>query len=310
MTLVADPPSRPAAPSRPRGPGPAVRRAVTAYGMLAPVLVVFAVFLAWPLLAAFGTSLTDSTGIGPARPVGLQNYRDLLADPVFWRATANTVLLAAVSVPLVLGSGLGIALLLLRHVPARGVFRALFLAPYVISGVVVAMAGRWIFDENVGVVNRGLAAIGLDGVAWQSAPGPAMVSVLLVLVWSRSGLAVVIYLAALQNVPDDLLEAATLDGAGRWARLRHVVLPQLRPTTFFLAVIMVIETFRTFDVVYVMTGGGPQRATELLVTYSYAQGFDARAQGYGSAVGIVVFLVVLVGTVLWWRAQRRTEADL
>jgi ABC-type sugar transport system permease subunit len=287
-----------------------VRRAVTAYGMLAPVLVVFAVFLAWPLLAAFGTSLTDSTGIGAARPVGAQNYRDLLGDPVFWRAAANTVLLAAVSVPLILGSGLGIALLLLRHVPARGFFRALFLAPYVVSGVVVAMAGRWIFDENVGVVNRGLAAVGLDGVAWQSAPGPAMVSVLLMLVWSRSGLAVVIYLSALQNVPEDLVEQATLDGAGRWGRLRHVVLPQLRPTTFFLAVIMVIETFRTFDVVYVMTGGGPQRATELLVTYSYAQGFDARAQGYGSAVGIVVFLVVLVGTVLWWRVQRRSEADL
>jgi ABC-type sugar transport system permease subunit len=137
-----------------------------------------------------------------------------------------------------------------------------------------------------------------------------MVSVLLMLVWSRSGLAVVIYLSALQNVPEDLVEQATLDGAGRWGRLRHVVLPQLRPTTFFLAVIMVIETFRTFDVVYVMTGGGPQRATELLVTYSYAQGFDARAQGYGSAVGIVVFLVVLVGTVLWWRVQRRSEADL
>jgi ABC-type sugar transport system permease subunit len=310
MTLVAGPSAPVAGPARRRGPSPAVRRAVTAYGMLAPVLVVFAVFLAWPLLAAFGTSLTDSTGIGAARPVGAQNYRDLLGDPVFWRAAANTVLLAAVSVPLILGSGLGIALLLLRHVPARGFFRALFLAPYVVSGVVVAMAGRWIFDENVGVVNRGLAAVGLDGVAWQSAPGPAMVSVLLMLVWSRSGLAVVIYLSALQNVPEDLVEQATLDGAGRWGRLRHVVLPQLRPTTFFLAVIMVIETFRTFDVVYVMTGGGPRRATELLVTYSYAQGFDARAQGYGSAVGIVVFLVVLVGTVLWWRVQRRSEADL
>ena len=98
--------------------------------------------------------------------------------------------------------------------------------------------------------------------------------------------------------------------AVRWQQLRHVVLPQLRPTTFFLAVIMTIETFRTFDVVYVMTGGGPRNTTELLVTYSYEQGFDSRAQGYGSAVGIVVFVLVLLGTVLWWRAQRRSEADL
>ena len=309
MTTTRPPAAPERAPRRP-GPSPAVRRAVTAYGMLAPVLVVFAVFLAWPLLAAFGTSLTDSTGIGAARPVGVQNYTDLAADPVFWRAAANTALLALVSVPLVLGSGLGIALLLQRHVPAPGLFRALFLAPYVISGVVVAMAGRWIFDENVGIVNRALTGLGLSGVAWQSSAGGAMVSVLLVLVWSRSGLAVVIYLAALQNVPPDLLQAATMDGAGRWQQLRHVVLPQLRPTTFFLAVIMTIETFRTFDVVYVMTGGGPRNTTELLVTYSYEQGFDSRAQGYGSAVGIVVFVVVLLGTVLWWRAQRRSEADL
>jgi ABC-type sugar transport system permease subunit len=295
--------------SRPGLPG-AAGRAVSAYVMLAPVLVIFAVFLAYPLFGAVATSLTDSTGIGAATGVGLANYRDMLGDPVFWRAAGNTVLLAAVSVPLVLAVGLGLATLLLRHLPGRPVFRALFLAPYVISGVVVAMAGRWIFDENVGVVNRALRALGSDGVAWQSSAGPALLSVLIMLVWARSGLAVIIYLAALQNVPNDLIEAATLDGAGRWERLRHVVLPQLRPTTFFLAVIMVIETFRTFDVVYVMTKGGPQHATELLVTYSYAQGFSARAQGYGSAIGVTVFVVVLIGTALWWRIQRRTEEDL
>ncbi len=292
------------------GPPGAGRRAVTSYLMLAPVLVIFAVFLAYPLLAAFATSLTDSTGIGDAQPVGLDNYRRMFTDPVFWRATGNTVLLAALSVPLILGIGLGLATLLLRALPGRPVFRALFLAPYVVSGVVVAMAGRWIFDENVGVVNRGLQALGFAGVAWESSAGPAALSVLVMLVWARSGLAVIIYLAALQNVPNELLEAAALDGAGRWQRLRHVVLPQLRPTTFFLAVIMVIETFRTFDVVYVMTRGGPRDATELLVTYSYAQGFDARAQGFGSAIGITVFVVVLIGTALWWRVQRRTETDL
>ncbi|HEX8518152.1 MAG TPA: sugar ABC transporter permease [Pseudonocardia sp.] len=302
----AGPPGKLVRPGRPGGRG----RTASAYLMLAPVLVIFAVFLAYPLLGAFTTSLTDATGIGAARGVGLANYRDMLADPVFWRATGNTVLLTVVSVPLVLGSGLGLATLLLRNLPGRPVFRALFLAPYVISGVVVAMTGHWIFDENVGVVNRALRALGSDGVAWQSSSGAAMVSVLVMLVWARSGLAVIVYLAALQEVPQQLIEAATLDGAGRWQRLRYVVLPQLRPTTFFLAVIMVIETFRTFDVVYVMTKGGPQHATELLVTYSYAQGFAARAQGYGSAIGVTVFVVVLVGTVLWWRAQARTEADL
>jgi multiple sugar transport system permease protein len=310
MTAVASPARTGGRAGRHPGVPGSVRRTVSAYTMLAPVLVLFAVFLAYPLIGAFTTSLTDSTGVGRSSNVGFANYAQMVGDPVFWRAALNTVLLAVVSVPLVLAVGLGLATLLLDRLPGRPVFRALFLAPYVISGVVVAMAGHWIFDENVGVVNRGLAGLGLPPVAWQSSPAPAMVSVLLVLVWARSGLAVIIYLAALQNVPKDLLEAATLDGAGRWERLRNVVLPQLRPTTFFLAVIMVIETFRTFDVVYVMTKGGPQHATELLVTYSYNQGFNARAQGYGSAIGVTVFLVVLVGTALWWRIQRRTEADL
>jgi multiple sugar transport system permease protein len=310
VTATAAAPTRTPPPPPRRWQTPAVRRAVASYTMLSPVLAIFLVFLAYPLVGAFVTSLTDSTGIGEARPVGAANYADMATDPVFWRAAGNTVLLAAVSVPLVLGSGLGLALLLLRHVPARGFLRALFLAPYVVSGVVVAVAGRWIFDENVGIVNRGLTAVGLPGVPWQSSTAGAMVSVLVVLVWARSGLAVVVYLAALQNVPRELLEAAEMDGADGWRQLRHVVLPQLRPTTFFLAVIMVIETFRTFDVVWVMTGGGPQHATELLVTYSYAQGFDARAQGYGSAVGIVVFVAVAVGTALWWRVQRRSEAEL
>lgn len=275
--------------------------------MLAPVLAIFGVFVAYPLVAAFGTSLTDDPGIGAARPVGARNYVEIAGDPVFWRAAANTVGLTLVSVPLILGLGLGIALLLRRALPGRAALRALFLAPYVVSGVVVAMAGRTIFDENTGVANRLIEAIGLPGVAWQTSPTASAASVVLALVWARSGLAVVVYLAALQDAPADLVEAATLEGAGPWNRLRHVLLPYLRPTTFFLAVIMTIETFRTFDVVYVLTDGGPRHATELLVTYSYAQGFDARAQGYGTAIGLVVFVVVLAAAILAFRAQRRVE---
>lgn len=277
--------------------------------MLSPVLLVFGVFIAYPLAGAVATSLTEDPGVGAARPVGAANYTALAADPVFWRAATNTVALAALSVPLVLGVGLGTALLLLRAFPGRAGLRALFLAPYVISGVVVAMTARTIFDENVGMANRGLRAVGFEGIPWQSSSVAAAVSVLVVLVWARSGLAVVVYLAALQDAPRDLLESATLEGAGAWARLRHVLLPHLRPTTFFLAVVVTVETFRTFDVVYVLTGGGPRHATELLVTYSWTQAFEARAQGYGAAIGLVVLVVVLTATALWWRVQRRAEAE-
>lgn len=124
------------------------------------------------------------------------------------------------------------------------------------------------------------------------------------------GLVAVIYLGALLQVPGELLEQAQLDGASRWQRMRDVVWPQLRPTTFFLTVVLVIETFQVFDLVFVMTGGGPGVSTELLVTYLYAEGFEARRQGYGTAIGVVVLVVVLAFTAVWWRAQRHTEDEL
>lgn len=285
----------------------AVRRTATSYALLAPALALFGTFLLWPLIGAVRISLTDSSGLGASRFIGLANYRELLSDPTFWRAAGNTALLAALSVPLCLAIGLGAALLLRDRLPGRGLFRAILLAPYVVSGVVVAMAGRFIFDENIGVANRLLGHVGVGPVAWQSSGSAAMLSVFIMLIWSRSGLAVVIYLSALQGIPGDLLEAASLDGASRWQRLRLIVVPLLRPTTFFITVILVIETFHVFDLVWVMTGGGPGNSTELLVTYLYGQGFTARREGYGSAIGVVVFVVVIVATALWRRTQRDAE---
>lgn len=307
-TLEKTPPA--AAPPRRRSRGPAVRRTATSYTMLAPALVLFGVFMLYPLYRAVGISLTDSTGIGASEFVGLDNYTEMFLDARFWRAALNTAVLALVSVPVSLAAGLGIALLLRDKLPARGFLRAVFLAPYVLSGVVVAMLGRWLFDQNVGVTNRLLDVVGLGPVDWQSSPGPAAISVFVVLLWSRTGLAVVIYLAALQGVDGDVLEAAELDGAGARQRLRLVVWPLLRPTTFLLTVLLVIETFQVFDVVYVMTGGGPRGGTELLVTYAYAQGFTARREGYGSAVGVLVFIVILGATALWYRSQRKAEEEL
>lgn len=287
----------------------ALRRWGTSYALLTPALVLFGLFVLWPLVQAVRISLTNSTGIGTAEFVGLQNYTRMVGDPSFWRAAGNTGLLALVSVPTSIAAGFGIALLLRDRLPARGIFRALFLAPYVISGVVVAMAGRWIFDENVGIVDRTLSGWGLPAPDWQSGGTAAAVSVFVMLFWARTGLVVVLYLSALQGIDGDLLEAAELDGASRWQRIRFVSWPLLRPTTFFVTVLMVIEVFQVFDVVRVMTGGGPAGATDILVTYAYTQGFQARRQGYGSAIGVVVFLVILLATLLWWRIQARSEEE-
>jgi ABC-type sugar transport system permease subunit len=286
------------------------RNTVVAWGLLSPNLVVFTVFLFIPLLATVWLSLYSSSGFGPREFVGADNYTELFGDSTFWRATANTGLYALLTVPVSLVIGLGIALAMNRPLRGRGVLRGIYYVPYVISGVVVAVAGRWIFNENVGVINRLLRSAGLDGVPWQSDAVGAMGSLVLISIWTKIGFVMVVYLAGLQSIPKEYLEAAQTDGAGRWARLRYIVVPLLKPTTIFLVVLGVIESFQVFDIVYVLTGGGPGNATEMLVTYAYAEGFDARRQGYAATIGVVTYLFIAVLTALWYRRQRAQEADL
>ncbi|SCX58053.1 multiple sugar transport system permease protein [Klenkia marina] len=286
------------------------RDTVAAWGLLSPNLVVFTVFLFVPLLATVWLSLYSSSGFGPREFVGADNYTELFGDSTFWRATANTGLYALLTVPVSLVIGLGIALAMNRPLRGRGVLRAIYYVPYVISGVVVAVAGRWIFNENVGVVNRLLRSAGLDGVPWQSDAVGAMGSLVLISIWTKIGFVMVVYLAGLQSIPAEYLEAAQTDGAGKWQRLRYIVVPLLKPTTIFLVVLGVIESFQVFDIVYVLTGGGPGNATEMLVTYAYAEGFDARRQGYAATIGVVTYLFIAVLTALWYRRQRAQEADL
>lgn len=286
------------------------RDSLAAWGLLSPNLLVFGVFLFLPLLATVWLSFYSSSGFGPREFVGADNYTELFGDSTFWRATANTGLYALLTVPVSLVIGLGIALAMNKPLRGRGVLRAIYYVPYVISGVVIAVAGRWIFNENVGVINRLLRSAGLDGVPWQSDAMGAMGSLVLISIWTKIGFVMVVYLAGLQSIPREYLEAAQTDGAGRWQRLRYVVVPLLKPTTIFLVVLGVIESFQVFDIVYVLTGGGPGNATEMLVTYAYAEGFDARRQGYAATIGVVTYLFIAVLTALWYRRQRAQEADL
>jgi len=286
------------------------REVLVAYLLLGPNLLLFGVFMAVPLILVVVLSLQSYSGFGSADWVGTQNYTELAGDPVFWRSALNTVVFAAVTVPVTLAIGLWVAVLLNKHVPGRGLFRAVFYLPYVISGVVIAMVGKWIFNENVGVVNRVLRALGGDGIGWQSQGTPALVSLMVMLIWARLGLVMVIYLAGLQGIPGQYYEASLVDGASRWQQFRYITWPLLRPTTFFLVVLTVIESFQVFDVVYVMTGGGPGNSTQVLVTYAYETGFDSRRQGYAAAIGVIVYVAVLVFTVLWWQVQKRREVDV
>lgn len=283
------------------------REALTGLAFAAPAVAVFAVFMFWPLIQVFWISLQQTRGFGIATWVGLQNYQEILSDKIFWTALWNTALYTAISVPLCLVAGLAAALLLNKRMPARGLIRAIFYLPAVISGVSSALIGAWLFNEDIGLVNRILDVVGLGPVPWQSEGVPALLSLVAISLWIGIGFTMVVYLAALQGIPREVFEAARCDGASRWATLRRITVPQLGPTTFFLIVIGIINSFQVFDIVYVMTGGGPGNSTTMLVTYAYSAGFEQRQQGYASAIGVVLYLIVLVMTIVQWRVNKRRD---
>jgi ABC-type sugar transport system permease subunit len=311
-TTERDDALRPATPSALQsGPRADIRRgdARTAWGMLAPNAVLIVLFLLVPLGWAFVLSFQAKRPFGPGEWNGLDNLTRLLGDPVFWRATVNTLVFTVATVPVTVVVGLALALLLDKAMPARTVFRTIVYLPVVVSTVVVALIGLLLFDESVGIINSVLRGLGIGPVSWQSDGTLAMISVVVVVLWTRIGFAVLIYLAALQDVDKEMLEAATVDGANTWVLIRKMIVPTLRPTTFFLVVINMIWSFQIFDIVYVMTNGGPGYSTTMLVTYAYNQGFGpARNFGYGATVGIVLFLLTLVITAVQLRSNRRRES--
>jgi ABC-type sugar transport system permease subunit len=275
--------------------------------MASPALIVFTVFMFVPLALTFWYSLQRYSGFGRMRFIGLDNYRAIVQDPTFWTAALNTLLYTALTVPIGIVCGLSAALLLNRWMPARGLFRALFYVPVVISGVAAGIIFLRLFDPIIGILNQMLTSIGLPAIDWQGNGTWALVSIILVSTWQGIGFGMVVYLAALQGIPREVYEAGTVDGATGWKRFLHITWPLLRPTTFFLVVYSIIGSFQVFDVVYVLTRGGPGTSTTFLVQYAYDQGFNQRRQGYAAAIGVIIYVVVLVFTVLQWRFSKSKD---
>lgn len=280
------------------------RTTAFSWAMAGPNTAVVALFLLLPLGWAVWLSFRDAGTFGPTRFTGLENYRRMFSDEVFWQAVVNTAVFTLATVPTSILLGLGLAVLLDSALPAQRVWRTVIYLPIVLSGLATALIGSLLFEQSIGIVNKLLAAVGVTGPDWQTDGAWAMASLVLVTVWVRVGFSMVIYLAGLQDVPRDLYEAARLDGAGAWQQFRQVTVPLVRPTTFFLVVLNVIYSFQVFDLVYAMTNGGPGFATTTLPFFAYQYGFEQRQQGYGSAIGLVLFLVVLAFTALQWRGQR------
>jgi len=279
------------------------REAIEGYIGIAPWLIGFLVFLAFPILASLALSFTDWRITVAPEWVGLRNYiRIFTADKDFYQALRVTFLYVAISLPLNLIVGLFLSILLNSKVPALDFFRTLFYLPVVLSGVSVALMWMWMLQPDYGLVNSMLAAIGIQGPQWFWHPSTALLSVVLMNLW-RVGGSVIIYLAGLQNIPPHLYEAAEIDGAGFWSKLYNVTIPMLTPTIFFQLVIELIEAFKVFTAVYVITGGGPIGSTLFYMFYMFRTAFVDFRMGYASALAWIISIIIMAFTFLIFRSS-------
>lgn len=281
------------------------RRWAVIVTFLAPGLVPLVLFTVGPMVASAGLSLLDWDLLRPPRFIGLDNYARLAGDAAFRAAVGNTIQFVAGYLPLVLTGGLVIALALNQRLRGLALFRTVYFMPLVTSWVVVALMWRWLLDPRAGIVNHGLGLLGIQGPGWWTDPAWAMPSVIVASAWKDLGFVMVILLAGLQAIPGEFYEAASVDGAGRWARFRNITLPLLTPSLFFVLVISLINNLQVFDQVWVMTGGGPAGATSVVVEQIVRNAFSYGQMGYAAAMSWAFFVVILIITALQFRLQRR-----
>ena len=288
-------------------------RSLAGWVFAAPALLVIGVFFGLPVLSALSLSLTDFDLYALANPanlrfVGLDNYLELLRTPIFWKSLWNTGYFVLLGVPLSIAVSLGAALLL--HAPAarfKALFRTALFAPVVTTLVAVAVIWRYLFHTGYGLVNWALGHVGIAPVDWLGDPRWAMPTIIAFAVWKNFGYNMVIFLAGLQAIPQDLYEAARIDGASRWQQLLHITLPQLGPVLLVVGVSTVSGYFQLFAEPYVMTRGDPLQSTVSVLYFMFEEGFKWWNLGRASAVAFMLFLVILAATMLMLRIGRRRD---
>lgn len=275
---------------------------------LLPDFIGFLVFTLSGVLGTFGISFLHWNLVQPPQWAGLNNYRDLVNDPLFWQVMGNTAYYALGVVPISTAVALLIAMGLNRKLAGTAIFRAAYFTPFITTLSAAALLWQWIFDPNRGLIDSVLYMIGVaNPPGWLNSTAWAMPALIIFGVWRQIGFSMVLFLAALQGVPRPLLDAASVDGAGAWQRFRHVTLPMISPTTFFVVIITTIGAFQLFDQAFVMTNGKffPGNATDTLVGYLYQKAFVELNMGSASAAAWVLFLVVFAVTIVQLIGQRR-----
>jgi len=280
---------------------------------LAPALVILLVFFLLPVVAGFALSLTDfdlySLGdIHNVRFVALHNYAAILRSEIFWTALGNTLYFSLVGGPLTVAVSLGAALLVnAKAACLKPLFRTIYFAPVVTTLVAVSVVFRFFYHPRFGALNRALGAIGLPQIDWLGDPRWAMPAIILLAVWKNFGYNMIIFIAGLQAIPDELYEASRIDGAGAWRQFRHITLPMLGPTFLFVGIVTAIGYLQLFAEPYVMTYGGPLNKTLSAVMLMYKEGFRWWRMGYAAAVAFLLCLVILLATAVQLRFQDKPE---
>jgi ABC-type sugar transport system permease subunit len=285
-----------------------LKRDITPWLFLAVPLIIYSLWVIGPMFYTFYLSLTRWDGMSKPEFKGLYNFIKLFKDPVFYRSLKNNFIWIGffITVPVIFG--LSLAMALNRSVPGSRFFKACFYSPMVLSLVVCGLVWSWIYNPAQGMINSVLRSVGLESWAkgWLSDPNLVLGSVITVAIWRQVGYVMILYLAGLQGVNPFLVEASKIDGANGWQTFRHVIIPQLQPITVVVVVISIIDSLRAFDLVSVMTRGGPFNQSSVLANYMYIQSFNNYRMGYGAAIAVILFMISL-GFIIMYLGQIHHE---
>lgn len=283
-------------------------RKFKAYFYVLPYLICYALFFIIPAIVCFYMSFTNWSILGDYKFVGASNYQNILKDPIMLTAFKNTFLYTISIVIVMFIVGLCLALLINIKLKGKTIARTIIFSSYVVMVSAVGILWRWIFEPNYGLLNSFLYKIGLNPVNWLTDPKIAMISIIITTVWWTAGFNMVIFLAGLQEIPEELHEASIIDGANAWQNFFYVTLPSLGPVSFFIIVMSTAKSFQMFGQVFVMTQGGPSNSTLTIVQYLYNIGFRWYEMGYASSIAYVIFAILLVITIAQFKFYIKNEA--
>ncbi|KQP68481.1 MULTISPECIES: carbohydrate ABC transporter permease [unclassified Microbacterium] len=275
---------------------------------IAVAVVLFGLFFLWPGALGLWYSFTDYSGVGTPDFIGAENYIELAQDPVFYSVLGRTFLYTILSVPLHFAAALGIAMLLTSSLAkGKSAARIIFFLPWLISPIVAGVIWKWLFGENFGLVNYLIELMGGNGLQWETDPNLALVLILIVSTWGGTAFNMLLFIAAIRNIPQSYLEAAQLDGANGWQRFRRIILPLLRPTSFMVILLTTIGSMKEFAMVQALNGGGPGTSNMFIVQYIYRTGFERADVGYASAASMVLMVILIIIALIQMRFDKRND---